>query len=74
MAMALSVAEIAVSESPIADDAAPRTELAQAISNRVASYSGPIDTPVGKELWAIQAWYAQLGEELRAEELLAARC
>ena len=60
------------SHTAIGDNASPRTQVAQAISSATASYRGPIETPVGKALWAIQAWYAELGDEARAEELLAA--
>ena len=70
--MALSEVGVALSEPPIADRAAP-TELARVISDRAASYTGPIETPAGRALWAIQAWYAESGDEVRAEALLAAR-
>ena len=68
--MALSEAGTVVAECPIADSAAPGTQLAQAISNRATLYVGPIETPVGKALWAIQAWYAESGDEVRTEALL----
>jgi len=68
--MALSEARTAVVEAPTEDPAAPRTQLGQAISDCAASYTGPIETEAGKALWAIQAWYAELGDEVRAEALL----
>ena len=68
--MALIEAGIAVADLPVGDVAALAT-LAEAISNYVASCAGPIQTPVAKALWAIQTWYTQLGDEVRAETLLA---
>ncbi|HXJ41112.1 MAG TPA: hypothetical protein VNH18_17650 [Bryobacteraceae bacterium] len=69
--MALSEARTAaIVETPIEDPAAPRTQLEQAISDRAASYIGPIQTEAGKALWAIQAWYAELGDAVRAEAML----
>jgi hypothetical protein len=58
----------------IADSASapPGTQLAQTISSAMAAYRGPIETPVGRALWAIQAWYSELGDEAHAEELLEA--
>jgi hypothetical protein len=58
------------SQSPVADSAAPETQLAQVISNRAISYPGPIEAPAAEALWAIQAWYVDLGDERRAEALL----
>jgi len=70
--MAPSKAGTAVAEPTDVHSAAPEAQLAQAISDRAASYTGPIKTPVGKALWAIQAWYAELGDEVHAEALLVA--
>jgi hypothetical protein len=70
MGMNVRQAEIAARESPIAKSPAPEGELAAAILERTASYAGPIGTPVGMALWAIQAWYVECCDEVRAEELL----
>ncbi len=72
MTVMLSKVGTAVAECPITDGATPGTQLAQAISGRAAAYEGPLETPAGKALWAIQAWYAELGDEVHAEALLVA--
>ena len=45
--------------------------LAKTIADRAADYGGPIRSETGKMLWAIQAWYVEVGDQSAVYEILA---
>ena len=71
--MALSKVENTVLEPEGADCAAYETRLGPTTSQQSVSYADLFGTSVGMALSAIQVWYEDFGDELRAEAVLAAR-
>ena len=47
------------------------SELAEELADRAAGYTGPVRSATGKMLWAIQAWYMDVGDQTAADEILA---
>jgi hypothetical protein len=45
--------------------------LAKTIADRAADYRGPVRSETGKTLWAIQAWYVEVGDQTAVDEVLA---
>lgn len=71
--MALSQVESTVLELESADNAASVTQFRQTITKQGDSSPSLLATSVGTALSAIQAWYEDLGDEARADAVLAAR-
>jgi|HubBroStandDraft_6_1064221.scaffolds.fasta_scaffold4402204_1 hypothetical protein len=46
--------------------------LRKTVASRADAYDGPISSETGKQLWAIQSWYAEMENEKFCEVILAA--